>query len=732
MKCNHILTAVIAGGILLSGLADGAETKLRKTRDRAPETSTELTTVGEKLEAQYTEILNSLKAEIMRQLPTIDSSKETAFLSALQDETKALKHAILKAKDLRICRAKDGKLIEAQDKLEEAPKRVVDAQARLNRALAMPEGSDDKAKTVNWFKGKLEKRQADVKKLKGSVKKAEDALKKARLKEPELAKKSENATKVYEQAKLNTWQTVEALGLHRLASKSQFDDNLVKYTVLSEATPRYLAEFAQQGQAQEKLINQLLSNNKLMLQMLLADGAWWGKYGEAMEIYTAIQNISPKAKEGIYQRLALAVSLEHAVPLLQRNAKAKKDAPKYVDPVKRYLSYEKSYEQGELDPAFKNLSVWELRKVVDGKDPDDVFAWGRELLQNYRPSHLNIDYSAGRYAKAVDTEIFYGSDHVKDDLPELEFFQNVLANGGICGRRAFFGRFLLRAYGIPTTARREPGHATLAHWTPNGWETRLGGQWSGRASMDRYGYDMDFLANTQARNDAEGFKIVKRLQWIGDLVQETPVYGYYSKREPNLWYGLSLVVQRRVIESLKVNTPEFVGTPPERAMKASVSNVIGTVDIPQSEREIRVDGEGVITIPASACSKPANNTDVITFVESCLGGMQMHYSRYGGSDTFEYEFEVTKAGKYLLSAKLITPAWKQFLFVNSNGSEKTTEMALPYTVGKWGDSEPVEIELLKGTNVLTFSRAHYFQKGITIKEFKLSPVNQTFRKQISF
>ena len=60
--------------------------------------------------------------------------------------------------------------------------------------------------------------------------------------------------------------------------------------------------------------------------------------------------------------------------------------------------------------------------------------------------------------------------------PSLQFFQNILMNGGVCGRRAFFGRFILRAFGIPTTARPQPGHAALVHWTPDGWVICLGGR----------------------------------------------------------------------------------------------------------------------------------------------------------------------------------------------------------------------------------------------------------------
>ena len=104
-----------------------------------------------------------------------------------------------------------------------------------------------------------------------------------------------------------------------------------------DATPRGLAEYAQQGTKQETLLADLLADDDLMVQMMVADGAERGQYGRAMEIYAAIQEASDRAAQGLFQRLALAVSLEHAVPIRQVNAGVDKNAPDTVDPVKRYL-----------------------------------------------------------------------------------------------------------------------------------------------------------------------------------------------------------------------------------------------------------------------------------------------------------------------------------------------------------------------------------------------------------
>ena len=65
---------------------------------------------------------------------------------------------------------------------------------------------------------------------------------------------------------------------------------------------------------------------------------------------------------------------------------------------------------------------------------------------------------------------------------------------------------------------------------------------------------------------------------------------------------------------------------------------------------------------------------------------------------------------------MVTPAPDPRLLVSANGV-KDVEMPLPYTVGMWGVTEPVEIELVKGENVLTFGGPSW----VTIREFTLTP-----------
>ena len=719
MKHHHHLTTGLCGLVLLSGVATAAKIKPRQTRDRAPEAIIELTAAGTKLEAGYAAMLNLLREEIKKELPVIDGSKQAALIEALKAEAAPAKDLAGKEKSLRICRGREGGLQTLREKLKIAPSRLAEARAKLEWALALPDGQEDKTSIVESCQQDVATRQADLEKLPGEVEKANQALEKARMEEPELQKQVAAAMRADEQAKANSRKALDALGVGDLLASDKLDGKLARVVILAAATPRYLAQFAQQGPEKEKLIGQLFSDTPLMLQMLVADGPFWDKYGEAMAIYQAIQKASPNAKEGLFQRLAVAVSLSHAVPLAVRESGGIEKASDYIDPVKRYLSYEKAHLDGKLDPAFKDHSVWNLTMVVDGKDPDEIFAWGREMLRSYRPDLITLDYADERYVKVVDADIDYTSKNVRNDRPELQNMQNILANGGICGRRAFFGRFMLRAFGIPTIARKEPGHATLAHWGPAGWYARLGGPWGGRATISRYGRDMHFLVNTQAREDEREFMKVKRAQWIGDVMGEEQVFGLLAGEEPGFWYAASLIEQSRIAGNLKVKAGNVAGKDPEAA---------APVEVPAAERAIAVDGAGAITIPAIATKIPEHNmavpgwgpVKVVTCMDSHLGGMQLHYSRYGGPQVLEYTFDALKAGRYQLTSSIATSLWDMSLLVSANGSEPVN-MPLPYTMGLWETSQPIGIALKAGTNTLTFTRAQDARKGVSIRDFKLAP-----------
>jgi len=462
-------------------------------------------------------------------------------------------------------------------------------------------------------------------------------------------------------AKVPQTDQAKADTLNAFLASDALDAKLAKYVVLLEATPKGLAEFAQQGKQQAALVEQMLADAGLMKQMLVADGAaakregrGYGpaQYGPAMKIYTDIQKASKKASKGVLQRLALAISLQHAVPIAQANPKAATDAPATIDPVKRYLHYEKAYLGGELDPEFERLDAWNLRFVVDGNEPDWTLVWGREMLRNFRPDHICHASHGWRYVALVKTDVKYGSGDVKYDRPELQRYQNILMNGGVCGRRAFIGRFILRAFGIPTTARPSRGHGALAHWTPKGWVVNLGGGWGAGWTKTRYKKDLDFLASSQARNHRKAYLKVKRAHWVGDVLGEKRTYGEHDGT-PAFWNGVALQTQRAIIKEAKAETLAALGEDIGEANEPTVAEKVIASPITPEDKKVAYGKDGVISIPAAAYSKPSGNTRDVLAMKSFGGGLQVFLPRF-----FPQGKTVLRGGTWKGDANACRSGWR--------------------------------------------------------------------------
>ncbi len=674
-----------------------------------------LSAQGESLAEAYAAKLDDVKQEIIAALPKLDEAKRARYIQAQHDEKTAEAKLLTAQKAFGAVKAAEGLVAHAKGKwIGGADKGIAEAQAKLAKATSPAEKEAAEKELAKWQKNREDGVQA--------LKEREAALAKAKADEPKLQAELAAAEQAFAGAQKQTLDTVAELGIESLLASSKLDGKLATFVVLKEATPRGLAAFAEQSGDHAALVDQLLGDDKLMLEMVASDGAVEGKYGQAMKIYSDILKASPAAKAGVLHELALAVALEHAVPKKQANPAAATDARPAVDPVVRYQEFAKAYEAGELDPAFKSFTAWELRFVVDGDEPEGGLAWGREMLRNYRPDHITNPNYAWRYVEAVRTDVMYGSQDQKFDRPDLFSYQNMIMNGGVCGRRAFFGRYILRSFGIPTTARPQPGHAALVHWTPKGWVVNLGAGWGAGTTKTRYQKDLDFLATTQARANMTSYMEVKRAQWIGDVMGEQPVYGLLAKDVPGFWYGVSLYRQQQIIKDAKAVVLAAVGENLGEANETGEKEVVKAATIGADDRTITVAGDGTITIPAVATSTPKNSTAKIRFMPSHLGGMQLHYNRTGGPEDFEYTFDAPAAGDYTLTARVVTTSPNQKLLVAANGASTPVEIAVPHTVGRWETTPAVKVSIAKGANVLKFSHAATgAAKGVTIKDFSLVP-----------
>lgn len=666
-----------------------------------------LTAAGEKLQTQYEDSLKALRAEISESLPPVNEWQKKAVQDAREAVKKAQADADAAAKDFGQINTGKALIDHAKGKwIGGAEKGIAAAEVALKQAKTSAERDAAKKDLAKWQANKEDGLKA--------LKERQAAYDQAKREEPKLRKASDAAQAALAKAQAAELAATKTLlgELDSFLGSDKLDAKLAKCAVLTDATPRALAEFAGQDAQKAALVEKLLADEVLMKEMLVAGGAKFGKYGKAMEIYTAIQKASPKAASGNLQRLALATSLEHATPIAQSAPQSETGGATTIDPVQRYLHYEKAFLDGELDPAFKNFTTWEYRHVVNCDAPDSILTWGREMLRNYRPDHIsNPDYG-WRYASTVRTEVPYGSQNVKYDIPTQHQYQNIIKNGGVCGRRAFFGRFILRSFGIPTWGVTQKAHAALSHWTPKGWVVNLGAgfqaSWWDKDEVPMSG--TQFLMDTQARAHAEEYLKVQRAQWISRILGE-PAFNERKKIDGGFWSSVGQY-QTGLLASEAVTLGPLgqeLGEANEREQKVQ-SAAVSAADQQASVRN------GIITIPAVAHGKPSGKSAAM---KSYAGGMQLH--ALGGFKA-GYEFDAPQAGNYQLTAKVATVQDGQVFLISANDAKQSAETPVPYTLGMWQDTQPVEVTLAKGKNILHFELKEG-SRGVTIKDFTLKPAN---------
>lgn len=494
-------------------------------------------------------------------------------------------------------------------------------------------------------------------------------------------------------------------------SSDALDGKLVKIAILTHGTPRGLAEFAQQGKAEEALLDKLFADEALMKQIAVAEGAKGGNYGKAMQTYTDLLAKNERAREvgTIFQHLALGTAIE-----LGCN-----------DPVERYQHYEKAFLDGELDPGFKDMTPWLVRFITVGERGLNDLAWMREAMRNYRPDHIRTSDYHWRYVRLVKSDMPYNSIRQDDELGTRS--QQALALGGSCGPRAWFGRLTLRAFGIPSRNHPQTGHGALSHWTPSGWKVNLGAWWTASPG------GLDFYLDSSARAFPEPYLQVLRAQWIADALGEEDVNRIAYGQGGGFWNGLAFHLKQVIVADAVLakseEEKELAAMTAEEAkvlLGESEAGLEETHDganyvIPEDHKKIVAAEDGSITIPAASCAKPTASTGRILFMANYeKSGTQVHYARLGTEpELLTYYIEAPKDGKYTLTLDVCTVAPGQNGHLRLN-RRTSLDVEFPYTSGMWEQTKPIEVELKEGRNTLMLTSKT--GRGFTMREMKLEPV----------
>lgn len=283
-------------------------------------------------------------------------------------------------------------------------------------------------------------------------------------------------------------------------------------------------------------------------------------------------------------------------------------------------------------------------------------------------------------------------------------FDQILSGGGKCGPRAWYGRFICKAFGIPTWGVKQPGHAAMTRWTNNGWCTCLGAgfqfsHWDGECGLN---FELSTQAMRALGTEVEYTNKVRRLEWIASFCYEDPksVVGLCLPNCNSMWWSLSYF-QRKAMASNASKAPPFVYS------REDVSeNIYDNV----KSRPITVDpitchDDGTIIIPANADGRvpPPRATNNIILTQCYAGGNQLFIKDNG---FVEYNFKSSILGsakgdttpkRYQLICCVCTVHRKSkplSLFISIDGKMSIpVQIELPYTLGMWKETKPIEIEL---------------------------------------
>lgn len=284
---------------------------------------------------------------------------------------------------------------------------------------------------------------------------------------------------------------------------------------------------------------------------------------------------------------------------------------------------------------------------------------------------------------------------------------------------SWFGRFLLKSFGLPSWGskfRRKEGYT---RWTPDGWVALNGADWNNCSWRGKTG--KDFKTEVEARNKAppeEYFKRLVTLQCLADIVDGDP--NEISEEEKDvlhperMWRSMAIVsmellfqTEPEVVRTFKREGPGVVETKCQKYLEKFQS------DAPDKEIKYSKKRDELV-IPACRHGFKGGNTVVI---ESFEGGKQLNFVADGD---VEYEVPDDAPSKtYSLVCEVCTVSAMQVpLMVKAGDEAEPIAVNIPYTNGEWKETEPVSVNIEAGTT-LRFSRPKG-SLGLAVKKFIFS------------
>ncbi len=478
-----------------------------------------------------------------------------------------------------------------------------------------------------------------------------------------------------------------------------------------------LSKFAKADEASKKFLAWVLKDTEKMNLYLEAatpsrdDKRQLNDYKigvDAVARWKQLYTDDPDTHEGTLLRLAMAFALAPPGGTAYASGLPKEWLP-------RYKHYKAAYLNKELVPSFADLPVCDYGKVIHSWGSDKDLAWGRKMVNAWRPDLMEKDQ-----IPLIVSEVWRRFSPIP-----FKDFAHVLAGGGKCGPRAFFGAFICNAVGMPAIGVGQPAHACFAAKSAHPemepqpgsvWKVYQGRGWQVSDCGDAM-YGPQWLAEMTLRYRVAEFSTVEHMRWLASTLP--------SKERADCLRELARKFRK------PVNTTNPLGVPADSidAVAGGMSQAQQAADAAQKpvtlpEEPIKAPA-GVIHVEAEAFVKsfaePAypNEQKGEVHVFNCrTGGKQVYFQRNMKLSWVEYDIDAPAAGTYGMELMVAVANVDQVLDVGC-GADKLGTIKLPWTTGLWQKTAPVDIELKKGKQILRISAP--MERGISFRWFELTP-----------
>jgi len=246
------------------------------------------------------------------------------------------------------------------------------------------------------------------------------------------------------------------------------------------------------------------------------------------------------------------------------------------------------------------------------------------------------------------------------------------------------------------------------------WETAV---WNGKAGKD-------FKMELESRNKAppiEYFKKLVYLQCLADVIdpgetKDIPKEERDVLHPERFWRSMSIVSLELLFQT-EVEVKRTFERKGEGLVETKVEKYLKMYEADAPDKENKYDDEsGKVTIYAGNHNGVAEG-NVMTMA-SFKGGQQLNYVADG-----QVEYEIpddapSKTYKFVMEVNTVSNANTPMTLINVADDDNRIEFQLPYTMGMWKKTDPIELEASGGDTIRLMRPKNAL--GVAVKKITLS------------